>query len=174
MTEPLLSGFPAMVDENCDRLVLGSMPGVQSLNAVEYYAHPQNAFWWIIESCFGITRQLDYQQRCQQLVGRGVGLWDVVGRCRRPGSLDSAIDPVSIEVNDFASLLTEHAGIQLILLNGGKAAELWRRRVVPTLGESAERIRIEKMPSTSPAYAAMSREKKLAIWKAALFSNTTV
>lgn len=168
MTDPLLSGFPAVINENCDRLVLGSMPGVQSLNASAYYAHPQNAFWWIIESCFGIDRSLPYDERYASLLNQGVGLWDVVHRCRRPGSLDAAIDSASIEANDFASLLTDHPNIRLILLNGGKAAELWHKRVMPTLGECGETLSFEQMPSTSPAYAAMKRDEKLKIWNSAL------
>lgn len=162
----LLQGFKPVADQNSRVLVLGSMPGVTSLQQTEYYAHPRNAFWPIMSNLFGFPLKIDYQLRLEQLRKNRIALWDVIGSCRRKGSLDSDIDVASIKVNDFSSLFTSSANIQRVLLNGGKADVLFRRFVPENiLPESCD---VLKMPSTSPAYAAMSFQRKLEIWREAI------
>ncbi len=144
-------------------LILGSMPGVASLQAQQYYAHPRNAFWSIMQTVTGIEATAPYQQRLDALRKHKIALWDVLASCHRPGSLDSAIKPDSIIVNDFTAWFEQHPGIERVLLNGGKAYELFHRHVSKA-GLLPDSIYIVLCPSTSPAYAAMNYEAKKTAW----------
>lgn len=143
------------------------MPGVASLEAQQYYAHPRNAFWPIMQSITDIAPTAPYQQRLDALCENKIALWDVLASCHRPGSLDSAIKPNSIIVNDFKSWFEQHTSIQRVLLNGGKAYELFNRYVIKP-GLIPDTLYIVQCPSTSPAYAAMSVQAKKAAWLKAI------
>lgn len=143
-------------------LVLGSMPGEASLCAGEYYAHPRNAFWPLIDDLLGIDRRWPYAQRLAALNATGVALWDVIAGCRRTGSLDAAIVGASIEVNDFAAFFTVHPGIRQIFFNGAAAENAFRRH----LGRRPGWPPTQRLPSTSPAHAALSYAAKRAAWAA--------
>lgn len=145
-------------------LVLGSMPGAASLAAAEYYAHPRNAFWPIMGALFGAGPQLSYRERLQRLNAAGVALWDVIGTCSRAGSLDSAIDPHSIEANDFAGLFAACPHIGHVFFNGSAAETAFRRHVRGRVALPA--LHFTRLPSTSPAHAARGFEAKLAAWQA--------
>lgn len=154
--------FPPLVGSAPKVLILGSMPGVASLEAQQYYAHPRNAFWPIMAALFELDIEAPYATRCQQLTDAGVAVWDVLKACHRPGSLDQHIDPATIEANDFNVFLSQHLGIEAICFNGSKAEEVFRRSVLADLlSEPA----LEKLPSTSPAHAAMGFQQKLAAWQ---------
>lgn len=155
--------FAPVIDEQARVLVLGSMPGRISLEMQQYYAHPRNAFWTLMESLFGIARSRPYAERLEALQAQQVALWDVLKLCTREGSLDSAIVESSIVCNDFAGLFTRYPQVRDVFLNGSKAAASFERYVVPTLGD--HRIRLHRMPSTSPAHAALSAQAKLAAWQ---------
>ncbi len=120
-----------------------------------------------MESLFGIRTWLPYTYRLQQLMDHRVALWDVLDMCFRPGSLDTAIAPESIVVNDFNTFLAERPGIRLIGFNGGKAAALFKRHVLPTL-DASRAIEQVLLPSTSPAFAGMSQTAKIEQWRTAL------
>src|ERR1700741_635073 len=113
-----LYGFPPIARRDARVLVLGSMPSVASLAAREYYAHPRNAFWPIAGELLGFDPRGPYARRKRALTDAGIAVWDVVGSCRRKGSLDAAIDERSIRVNDFAAFLAKHPGITRIRFNG--------------------------------------------------------
>jgi hypoxanthine-DNA glycosylase len=149
-------------------LILGSLPGQMSLQKQQYYAHPQNAFWKITGHLFGAGPDLAYAERAQRLVRNGIALWDVCAAARRPGSLDAAIVQSSVVANDFAAFIETHPDVGLICFNGGKAADLYRRLVLPGLPTTARAIRTETLPSTSPAHAAMTFEEKLTRWASVL------
>jgi double-stranded uracil-DNA glycosylase len=158
------AAFPPIADRNAEVLILGSLPGRRSLEARKYYAHPMNSFWRILGRVLGTSFEVAYAERKRRLKRHRIALWDVVAAARRPGSLDSSIVPASIATNDFRRFFERHPRIRLVCLNGGKAAELYRRRVLPTLGRFAD-IRHARLPSTSPAHAAMPFAKKLRRWR---------
>ena len=148
-------------------LILGSMPGRRSLIDNEYYAHPQNCFWRLMQDIFAIDSNLSYQVRVDKLLSCGVGLWDVVASCERKGSLDSAIVDRSVEVNDFTQLVASHTKLENVFFNGAKAEELFVRHVQPAILSSfPERVLgFKRLPSTSPAHAAMTYQAKLKAWR---------
>ena len=161
-------GFEAIAGTDARVLILGSLPGAASLACGEYYAQPRNAFWPIMGELVGAAPTLAYKERVQVLVGERIALWDVCARATRKGSLDTAIVATSVRPNDIGGFLQSHPGIQVICFNGTKAADLFRRRVVPQLQPEALAIRRVTLPSTSPAHAAMPFQKKLQAWRAAV------
>lgn len=166
MSGTLLRGLPAQVRADCRVLVLGSMPGAASLSATRYYAHPRNRFWPVMAQLCGFDPALDYPQRLLALQDAGVGLWDVIGQCERRGSLDSAIVAGSEVANDIPGLLARLPCVSAIACNGGKAAQAWRRHVLPALPPTlAARLSVHALPSTSPAHAATDVSGLLQQWR---------
>jgi TDG/mug DNA glycosylase family protein len=159
----LSEGFPPIEQFDAHILVLGSLPGKKSLAATEYYAHPQNAFWRIMQNLFDVAG--DYTERCAGLKGSGLALWDVLHASVRPGSLDADIRQDTASANDFRLFLQTHARVELIAFNGKKAERLFRS-MVPA--EHYETVRLVGLPSTSPAYAAMPFSDKLELWATGL------
>ena len=159
-------GLPPLVGERPRILILGSMPGRASLRAGAYYAHPRNAFWSIAEALFGVDARQPYAQRCAALTRAGVALWDVIGSCRRPGSLDARIDPRSIRINPVDELIRAQPGIELIGFNGSLAGRLFRRHLQARMPEPGPRLCA--LPSSSPAHAALRPAEKIAAWRALL------
>ncbi len=157
-------GFPPISNPRATVLILGSLPGKRSLKEQQYYAQPQNAFWKIMGEFFDAGPELAYDERTQHLAQTGIALWDVVASAERPGSLDSSIVQSSVIVNDFQGLFQTHRKIKLVCFNGAKAAELYRRQVLPTLEGAFGQVHYEQLPSTSPAHAAMRYEEKLRRW----------
>ncbi|MDR7070020.1 hypoxanthine-DNA glycosylase [Pseudoxanthomonas japonensis] len=159
----MLTGLPPSVDAGCRVLVLGSMPGGASLQAARYYAHPRNRFWPVMASLCGFAADLAYEDRLRGLHAAGVGLWDVIGQCERRGSLDTAIVRSSEVANPVGALLLAHPGIVAIALNGGKAADAFRRHLQPSL-PPARALEVFALPSTSPAHAAMNASTLRDAW----------
>ncbi|MDZ7644208.1 MAG: DNA-deoxyinosine glycosylase [Woeseiaceae bacterium] len=156
------TGFPPVAADDARVLVLGSLPSDRSIAVGEYYAHPRNAFWPIVESLFGIPADAAYSERVARLCRCRVALWDVLQSSLRPGSLDSAIDVASATPNRLVSFLHGHTDLRLVAFNGRKAADLFERRVRPNC--RAPLPRVVTLPSTSPAHAAMNHVDKLARW----------
>lgn len=160
-----LTGLPPRIGDACRVLVLGSMPGGASLQAAQYYAHPRNRFWPVMQRVCGVPAALAYEARVAALERAGVGLWDVIGRCRRRGSLDAAIERGSEEPNAVAGLLHDRPGIAAVALNGGKAASAFRRHILPCVPAARlETLAVLALPSTSPAHAAMDLERLVQAW----------
>lgn len=158
-----IQSFPPIIGPNARILILGSIPGAASLAANEYYAHPRNLFWRIIAELFHTEPLLDYSSKTQTLITARIALWDVMKSCYRPGSLDAAIDKQSIVSNDFKALFISHPQIQQIFFNGATAEQSFRRLVLP--GLNGQPLSLQRLPSTSPAHAAMTYQQKLACWR---------
>ncbi|NRT57193.1 DNA-deoxyinosine glycosylase [Sphaerotilus uruguayifluvii] len=152
-----LAGFGPVVGPRTRLMVLGSFPGVASLAQQQYYAHPRNQFWPILSALWGLDLwALPYLDRLEVLRERGLGLWDVYARVRREGSLDSAIE--AAELNDLAGLRHIAPGLEAVAHNGAESARTMRR--LQALG-----FAVHRLPSTSPANAGWSFERKLAAWR---------
>ncbi|AFM18577.1 G:T/U mismatch-specific DNA glycosylase [Mycolicibacterium chubuense NBB4] len=162
MTSPTLHSFPPLVATGARILILGNMPGVVSLRADRYYAHPRNAFWRITGALFGFDADAPYDERVAALTEAGVALWDVLKSCRRAGSLDAAVEPNSMVPNDFDAFFAAHPTIAHVCFNGTAAERNYRRLV-----ETRAAMRYSRLPSTSPAHTA-SFESKAAAWRDAL------
>ena len=155
--EPLLEGLPPVLSCRTRLVVLGSFPGQASLQAREYYAHPRNQFWPLLSALWGVDlRALPYAQRLDELLERRLGVWDVHASCRRAGSLDSAIRDA--RPNDLALLRRWAPGLCAVAHNGGESAR--SMRVTRELG-----VAVHRLPSTSPANASWSFERKLQAWR---------
>jgi len=163
-SHPRISGFEPVIGIRPRILILGSMPGVASLRAREYYAQSRNAFWPIMGELFGAHFALPYRQRLEVLKNSRIALWDVLESCVRPGSLDSAIDVRSVVANDFRRVFADHPTIRRVFFNGKKAAGMYRRYVSAVPEGASRDIALNTLPSTSPAHAAMSFAAKLAAW----------
>jgi hypoxanthine-DNA glycosylase len=167
-------GFPPLLGPHPRILILGSMPGVRSLADQQYYAHPRNAFWPIMSALFDIDLSLNYAERCQVITKSGVAVWDVLKSCQRKGSLDSAIEKDSIEVNNFNQLLIDYPSIKRIYFNGGAAEQLFKKHVLNTLNKTSTSLTMFKLPSTSPAHAAMTLKQKTAVWQEQIGLNLLI
>ncbi|MBE0493754.1 MAG: DNA-deoxyinosine glycosylase [Thiomicrospira sp.] len=146
-------------------LILGSMPGVASLEAQAYYAHSRNGFWPIMATLLQQDWSGSFEQRYKQLQQHHIGLWDVLAQCERSGSLDSAICSKSIQTNDIPGLVLRHPECQAIALNGNKAADLFKRHLHKGHPLVFNSIQLVTLPSTSPAHARMSLEDKTQVWR---------
>ena len=151
-----LQGLPPVLDANTRVLVLGSFPGVASLRAQQYYGHPQNHFWKILGALWQLPLMtLTYPERMAALLDHGLGVWDVYGACEREGSLDASIR--NAEVNDFAWVQRSCPRLEAIAHNGGESFR--HARHTEKLG-----VPVYKLPSSSPANAGWSFDRKLAAW----------
>ncbi|MGC4030050.1 MAG: DNA-deoxyinosine glycosylase [Steroidobacteraceae bacterium] len=156
--------FAPLGTARATRLILGTMPGRASLDAGQYYAHPRNAFWPIIEELTGLPAGNPYPARVRALEAARIALWDVLAACFREGSLDSDIDLQSARPNDFAGFLAAHPRIDVIYFNGQPARRLFERLVHPMLPEACQRLARVTLPSTSPANARHTLADKRRAW----------
>lgn len=165
---PQVRSFAPVSDRSARVLILGSMPGAASLAAGQYYAHPHNAFWPILGALVGAGRELSYARRLSRLRSTGIALWDVLQSCERRGSLDAAIATASIVPNDFGAFFAAHPRIRLVACNGSTAFTCYRQHVLPALDGSCRDLPVLRLPSTSPAHAALRLPQKLERWRKAL------
>jgi hypoxanthine-DNA glycosylase len=152
-----LQGLAPIARRDARLLVLGSFPGAASLQSQQYYAHARNLFWPILSSLWNTDLMaLAYAQRVAQAQRRGLAVWDVYAACRREGSLDSAIEDA--QPNDLAGLVARLPRLAAIAHNGGESAR--SMETTRALG-----LPVHRLPSTSPANASWSFERKLAAWR---------
>ena len=157
--EDRMAGLSPVISRHTRLLVLGSFPGAQSLLAKQYYGHPRNHFWPLLEAIWQIDMtSMIYLKKLAEVRRRGLGLWDVYASCRRQGSLDKHIE--AAEMNDLASLRCRAPGLRMVAHNGGESARAMKQ--LQALGFDALRL-----PSSSPANASWSFDRKLAAWRAA-------
>jgi hypoxanthine-DNA glycosylase len=154
-----LQGLAPVIAPQTRLLVLGSFPGVASLQAQQYYGHPRNHFWPIVGTLLGVDLAAQpYAARIAALQSAGVGLWDVYAHCQREGSLDSAIRDA--EFNDLAGLRSLAPALCVVAHNGSESG--CARRHTEALG-----LTVLSLPSTSPANASWSLQRKLQAWRVA-------
>ena len=156
------TGFTPHIDKKCTHIILGSMPSIASLDAQQYYAHPQNRFWPLMAQILEHGPAPErYEDRLAMLLRHHIALWDSIAACDREGSLDSAIK--NERGNDFSALLAEYPRIHTICFNGGKSFQCFKKYNKELL--SHQDIHFYKLPSTSPANARWTFEKLEDIWK---------
>ena len=158
-------GFAPVLGAEPRILILGSMPGIASLEAQQYYAHSRNAFWPIMQAIFDIDVQQPYERRIAGLIEQRVALWDVLASCVRRGSLDSSIDQTTVQANDLSGLLSAEPSISAIFFNGQMAETVFKRHVLASFDGAQASLPRCRLPSTSPANASWSFERKLAAWR---------
>lgn len=160
---PRLSGLAPIISPDTRLVVLGSFPGVASLTSQQYYAHPRNQFWPVLSVLWGLhgeraLQHRPYGERVTTALAHGLGIWDVYAACQREGSLDSAIEQA--ELNALHLLRTWAPGLRGIAHNGGESAR--HMKITQALG-----LPVVKLPSTSPANASWSFQRKVAAWREA-------
>jgi len=163
-----VESFAPVVDSDSEILILGSMPGEESLRLGQYYANPRNAFWQILANLTGNRNDLSYELRLKLLNDHRIALWDVLRACERSGSLDSAIKVSSMDTNDFQTFLANNSRIRRIFFNGAFAETTYRKYVTPNLASREASIPALRLPSTSPANASLRFADKLRIWRVIL------
>lgn len=143
----LKHSFPPVAGPDARILVLGSLPGDQSLAAQRYYAHPQNQFWQLMSPVVGCDlAALDYDDRLAALRAQRVAVWDVIGSARRAGSTDAAI--LDIAGNDIAGLIATLPDLRAIAFNGSTAL----KQGLKLLGRGFSDPEIVALPSSSPLH----------------------
>lgn len=154
-----IKSFDPLIDNNSEVLILGSIPGVKSLEMNQYYAKSTNSFWKILFELFDEPFSIDYEKRKTLLKNKKIALWDVLHQCKRKGSLDSNIR--NEEINDFDWCFERYTNIKYVFFNGKKAYDTFAKKY-GFLGLS--HIEFKRLPSTSAAHA-IKYEDKLDSWK---------
>ncbi|AGK56408.1 G:T/U mismatch-specific DNA glycosylase-like protein [Hyphomicrobium denitrificans 1NES1] len=162
--------FPPIVAPDARLLILGTLPGEESLRLQQYYGHPRNHFWPLIAAIFGEAVPADYAERVKLLKRNRCALWDVLESAERSGSSDAAIRNATS--NPFAAFFADYPNIRTIAFNGQKARELFRRHVVRPGHVSEQDFTTIDLPSSSPLYT-KSLEEKLSVWRAKLLTTVS-
>jgi len=156
-----ISCFSPIAQANATILILGSMPGKESLKQNCYYANPQNAFWKILGELVGAHPCLPYEERLHKLTDVHIALWDVLASCERKSSLDSHIR--NEEANDFTTFFTAYPYITHVFFNGAKAEQSFNKFVLGI--QKLPPLAFLRLPSTSPAHAGLHYADKLEAWR---------
>ena len=162
--ESLSQGFDPIARADAVTLILGSLPSKRSIESGEYFGNPRNTFWKIMGELVDAGPQLPYALRVERMMNAKIAVWDVLRCAVRPGSLDSDIQAASARPNNFLQFFEEHSKIRRVCFNGKKAAEFYERMVPDGHAVASDMLKFLTLPSTSPAHAAMTFEKKLDHW----------
>ena len=152
-----IESIQAIADNESSVLILGTMPGVESLKQQAYYSHPRNLFWRLIDEVVGSESPKTYEDRVAYLKENKIALWDMCQSCIREGSLDSNISEET--PNDITSFVADHPSIKAIAFNGASAAKIFKKHVGQING-----VQLVHLPSTSPANAGIKWETKVEEW----------
>ncbi len=159
-----IHSFPPIISQQAKLIILGSMPGVESLRQNKYYAHPRNSFWPIMLEL--LSTPVDTYEQCTQLLkDHGIAVWDVLQSCQRSGSLDANIQQDFMRANDFNHLFARYSGIRAVFFNGGAAEKFYKSKVLTNLEARFNHFSYQRLPSTSPAHASMTLVQKKLAWK---------
>ena len=175
-----INSFDPIAADDARVLILGTLPSVASLKAGYNYGHPRNAFWYIIQALIlneplemDPEKLLPIEERKKLLIDNKIALWDSLHSAARPGSsLDSAIDLTTETPNDIPGFIRTHKQLRAVFFNGTKSESVFKRLVEPCMKSDEELLAeitkrpvvFRRLPSTSPANAGMSPEKKLDAW----------
>lgn len=160
--EPVHSSFDPIVNSECTLLILGSLPGPESLASGQYYKRAGNSFWPIMFTMFNGTPTDSYSEKCSLLLRNKIALWDVFRSASRQGAADTAI--TNGRVNDFNSFFTQYPNIRGIIFNGSKAHDTFKR----SFPQLYKQIPNETVWSSSGA-CARKFEDKLGNWLNAFY-----
>ncbi len=153
-----------VVDAYSQVLILGTMPGDESLRLGQYYANPRNQFWEIVSAVYEETIEADYSAKLEFLHRNRLAIWDVLHHAVREGSSDQKI--LSGIPNEFALIFRTFPSIRIVAFNGAKAEKYFYRLVIPhQFPDLGKTIKLISLPSTSPANAACTLGQKLERWK---------
>jgi TDG/mug DNA glycosylase family protein len=162
----LVQGFDPIVGKNARIVILGTLPGEESLSVRQYYGDSSNAFWYIIQQLFGIARGLSYDEIRQSLIKNRIAVWDVLQRAQRSGSQDSKIIAGTEVANDFAAFFSAYPSIKGVFFNGGKPKKYFHKLVIPVLQMEAGFPRLNPaLQSTSGVNTHHTAEKKVELWR---------
>ncbi|WP_308637270.1 DNA-deoxyinosine glycosylase [Paenibacillus silvisoli] len=155
--------FPPEIGAGARVLVLGSMPGAESLAKQQYYANARNHLWRVVYGLFGLTPDEEYEDRLAFAKARGIALWDTIASCQREGSLDANIREEL--PNDIPGLLAEYPSVRCIACNGTKSYDTFRKNFGSLLEQHG--ITLLKLPSTSPipTPAMRTTEDRIEAWR---------
>jgi hypoxanthine-DNA glycosylase len=149
-------GFPPVIDAKVETLILGSFTSVASLGKAQYYGHPRNHFWRLVGAVIGEPlHEMEYTHRLKALLKYRIGLWDVIGKCKREGSLDSNIRDAGH--NDFSRVTKVAKQLRRVCFNGKTAA-----KQEPLFADWGFDTLV--LPSSSPANT-MRFDEKLKAWR---------
>lgn len=163
-------GMPPVGARDARLLILGSLPGDESIRQQQYYAHPQNQFWRVLSAVFDVQYSADYVERLALLERHRIAVWDVLHNASRRGSLDAAITAPA--ANDFAGFLIHQPHIAAIAFNGQKAAALFKSCIVDSsVIARVQTLRSATLPSTSPAAAMIKLDQKIEKWRDFLLAD---
>ncbi len=163
----MAESFAPLIDQHTEILIIGTMPGIKSLEEAQYYAHPRNAMWPIIARIYNKNKDfVSYHEKIACLLKNRIGMWDNLQYCERNGSLDSNIKN---EIpNNFEQLLTKYPRVKKLLFNGQKSYGFFKKYHPALLERYQHRI----MPSTSPANASQKAEFKFETWRQELIERS--
>lgn len=150
--------FAPIANASSRVLILGSMPGAESLRKQQYYGYTHNTFWRVLYTLLYEPFSTDYEQRKQFVLKSGIALWDVIASCEREGSLDARIR--NPKTNDFASFFAVYPSVRQVFFNGKTAHNIFKRQV----GFDFDGLKFTTLGSTSPAHA-VPFETRLADWR---------
>lgn len=157
--------FQPVYNEQSKILILGSFPSVKSREEGFYYGHPRNRFWQVMASICKCPVPQTIEEKRVMLLANHYAIWDVIDSCDIIGSSDSSIR--NVVPADIAGLIAK-THINKIFLNGQTAGKLYRKHIEPHLVAA---IKVQILPSTSPANAASSLDTLIKTWREAIEFN---
>jgi double-stranded uracil-DNA glycosylase len=163
-------GLAPVIDGKSRVLILGTLPGAESLRQQRYYSDRRNQFWALLGNVFSPPAGTSYSERIEFLASHGIALWDVLRSAERQGSSDAAI--ARPEPNDFGELFAHFPALRRVALNGTKAESLWLRHIIPQNDVPHESLIMKTLPSSSgsPGRYVLPFDEKLARWSAFLLA----
>lgn len=162
----LVRGFDPIVGNDALAVILGTLPSEESVRAAQYYANPNNAFWYIAAQLFGATGT--YTARVQALIRNQIAIWDVLKSAERSGSQDQQIIKGTAVPNDFQWFFCTYPSIKTVFFNGQAAEGFFQNLVTLRLPAGVLTPRYRLLPSTSPANTHATKETKTLSWRRAL------